>query len=355
MRIKTLISATLASLLLVACDSGTSVVDKNIEVLPRPAKLLEIHLKNMHEFLNYPAVVQSRQLSVLSFEVGGMLNELNVLEAQNVVKGEVLATLDQRDLKAKVASAQAQYKNANSEYQRALRLIKQNAISKSKLGERKSKREVNKAQLETAQKALQDAVLIAPFAGAIAKISIEKQQIIQAGKPAITLLGKAGLEAVFNLPSSIVARVKRKEEASRDSYLILNVAPDREIPIRFKEAALEADAASQTYAVTFAFDKPEDLNILPGMNAVVWLKDPSKPAINNKILIPLTSIAVDGEQKYVWVLDKNTMLVARRDITIEADVGERAGVSSGLQVGEVIVEAGVALLAEGMKVSKWSK
>ncbi len=355
MRIKTLISATLASLLLVACDSGTSVVDKSVEVLPRPAKLLDIHLKNMHEFLNYPAVVQSRQLSVLSFEVGGMLNELNVLEAQSVVKGEVLATLDQRDLKAKVASAQAQYKNANSEYQRALRLIKQNAISKSKLGERKSKREVNKAQLETAQKALQDAVLIAPFAGAIAKISIEKQQIIQAGKPAITLLGKAGLEAVFNLPSSIVARVKGKKEASRDSYLILNVAPDRKIPIRFKEAALEADAASQTYAVTFAFDKPEDLNILPGMNAVVWLKDPSKPAINNKILIPLTSIAVDGEQKYVWVLDKNTMLVARRDITIEADVGERAGVSSGLQVGEVIVEAGVALLAEGMKVSKWSK
>ena len=92
-----------------------------------------------------------------------MLKELMVIEAQKVNKGEVLAKLDQRDLLAKLISARAQFKNANIEYQRALRLIKQDAISSSKLEERKSKRDVNKSQLETAKKALQDSVLIAPF------------------------------------------------------------------------------------------------------------------------------------------------------------------------------------------------
>ncbi|MEE9412170.1 MAG: biotin/lipoyl-binding protein, partial [Methylococcales bacterium] len=124
---------TLVSIfLLAACDSETSSTEKNKEALVRPAKLIEIGQTVSGEFLNYPAVIQSQQLSVLSFEVGGMLNELMVIEAQKGKKGDVLAKLDQRDLLAKLTSARAQFKNANIEYQRALRLIKQDAISSSK-------------------------------------------------------------------------------------------------------------------------------------------------------------------------------------------------------------------------------
>ncbi|MEE9355633.1 MAG: efflux RND transporter periplasmic adaptor subunit, partial [Methylococcaceae bacterium] len=187
--------AIFMTFLLVSCDSGTPLPEKKTETLARPAKLIEVGQANSNDFLNYPAVIQSRQLSILSFEVGGMLKELMVIEAQQVNKGDVLAKLDQRDLLAKLTSARAQFKNANIEYQRALRLIKQDAISSSKLEERKSKRDVNKSHLETAKKALQDSVLIAPFSGAISKVSIKKRQIIQPGESAITILGKQGLEA----------------------------------------------------------------------------------------------------------------------------------------------------------------
>ncbi|MEE9397635.1 MAG: efflux RND transporter periplasmic adaptor subunit, partial [Methylococcales bacterium] len=230
------------------------------------------------------------------------------------------------------------------------------AISSSKLEERKSKRDVNKSQLETAEKALQDSVLVAPFAGAIAKVSIEKRQIVQAAKPAITILGKAGLEAKINLPSSILAKAGLREKPATDSYLVLNAAPDRKIPVTFKEAALEADAVSQTYEVTFAFKAPETLNILPGMNAVLWFKDPGRSTANiNKLSIPLTAIAITGEQKYVWLVDKQSMKVSRRDIVIEEGVGVNLNVISGLKSGEMIVAAGVSSLSEGMKVRSWSK
>jgi RND family efflux transporter MFP subunit len=348
--------AVFMTFLLVACDSGTPPPEKKTETLVRPAKLIEVGQANNNNFLNYPAVIQSRQRSVLSFEVGGMLKELTVIEAQRVKKGEVLAKLDQRDLLAKLTSARAQFKNANTEYQRALRLIKQDAISSSKLEERKSTRDVNKSQLKTAEKALQDSVLVAPFSGAIAKVSIKKRQIIQPGEPAITLLGKQGLEAKINLPSSILAKAERQEKPATDSYLVLDAAPDRQIPVMFKEASLDADEATQTYAVTFSFDTPEGLVILPGMNAVVWFKDPSKSHANiNNLSVPLTAIAIDGEQKYVWVVDQNTMMVSKRNVIVEADVGASAGIISGLESGETIVAAGVSALSEGMKVSKWSK
>ncbi len=342
--------------LLASCDSGTTLSKERKEVLVRPAKLITISPTDNDQFLNYPAVIQSQQLSVLTFEVGGMLNEVLVIEAQQVKKGDVLARLDQRDLKANLKSARAQFENADAEYQRALKLIKENAISKSTVEQRKSQWNVNKSQLETAQKALQDSTLIAPFSGAIAKVSIEKQQIVQPGNPAITLLGKEGLEAKINLPSSIIAKSSKQKKSPADSYLVLNFAPDLRIPTMFKEASLEADAASQTYEVIFSFESPKDINVLPGMNAVVWFKNPSKSATtSNRQSIPLTAIGIDGDQKYVWVVDSSTMTVSKRNIVTEEDVGTSIGVIDGLEPGETIVSAGISALSDGMKVSRWSK
>lgn len=342
--------------LLTACDSESPSHANKTEALIRPAKLIQIGETNSDDFLNYPAVIKSKQLTVLSFEVGGMLNELLVVEAQRVQKGEVLAKLDQRDLLTKLKSARAEFKNADAEYQRALRLIKQDAISRSELEKRKSQRDVKKSQLETSEKALQDSVLVAPYSGAIAKVSIDKRQIIKPGEPAITLLGKEGLEAKINLPSSIIAKAREQKEPATDSYIVLDAAPSRHIPAIFKEASLEADAASQTYEVTFAFDAPEDLVILPGMNAIVWFKDPSKSMSNiSKISVPLTAIVTDGNQKYVWVVDSSSMTVSKRNIVVEPGVGASLGVISGLESGETIVGAGVSVLSDGMKVSPWSK
>lgn len=235
--------------------------------------------------------------------------------------------------------------------------MKEDAIAKSKVDDRRSKRDVAKSEVETAEKALEDSVLIAPYDGSIAKVSIKERQVVQAGNAVIDILGEGGLEAVINLPSSILARSKtNSRKPSTDSYIILDAAPDRHIPVSFKEAALEADAASQTYEVTFTFNSPEDLAILPGMNAVVWFRDPSHSTSDtNKIRIPLTAIATDGDQKYVWVVDQNTMMVSKRNVVIETNVGTTIGITSGLTSGETIVAAGISVLFEGMKISAWSE
>jgi len=341
-------------LLLTACDT-TSPLDANKTPKVRPAKLITVGQSQQAGLLSFPAVVHSKQLSLLSFGVGGAVDELLVVEAQKVMKGDVLATLDKRDLQAQLTSARAQFENANTEYQRALRLIKEDAISRSKLEERKSKRDVNKSQLDTAEKALQDAILIAPYTGSIAKVSIEKRQAVKSGEAAITLLGKGGLEARINLPSSLVTKPSDRKKQSDDSFLVLEAAPSQHIPVLFKEASLEADAVTQTIEVTFSFDAPESIVVLPGMNAVVWVKDPSKKGTaGTGISIPLTAISVDGDQKYVWVVDAGSQLVTRRKITVEEGVGINLNVVTGLTVGETIVAAGVSYLSEGMKVRPWT-
>ena len=89
---------------------------------------------------------------------------------------------------------------------------------------------------------------------------------------------------------------------------------------------------------------------------MVWIRDPRKSATDTVgISVPLTAISTDGEQKYVWVVDRDIMIVSRRDVTFEEGVGVNLVVAGGLVSGELIVAAGVSYLSEGMIVRPWSK
>ena len=343
------------ALLLSGCNSEPQEAQSGGQNVVRPAKLVEVGLADDGAFLNYPAVIRSQQYSVLSFEVGGVIAELMVQEAQRVSKGEVLAKLDQRDLLAQQQTALAQFESADAEYQRAERLIKEDAISRSELEQRKAQRDVTGFQLETAQKALDDATLVAPYAGAVARVLVEDRQNIQPGETIINLLGSSGLEATVDLPSGVIARAGRDGRAQSEAYIVLDAAPDRRLAATFKEISLEADAASQTYEVSFAFAPPSDLNVLPGMNAIVWLADPTRAGVGADLIsVPLTAVVSDGEQNYVWVVEPDSMTVSRRNIVVDAGVGASLGVISGLEAGETIVSAGVTALSAGMQVSAWT-
>lgn len=343
-------------LLLSACSSESPITGEDPAKKVRPVKLLSVGTEETGNLLNYPAVIEAAKSSSLAFQVNGELIELFVNELQMVKEGEILARLDQRDFQAKRNSALTQYKNADAEYQRAVNLYKEDAISKSTLEQRKTQRDVNKSVLKSADKALENTTLIAPFSGIVANVSVKKRELIQSGQAAIVIQGVNGLEAKVNLPASIITTANRDNTPVGNEFVILEAAPDRRIPATFKEISLQADTASQTYLATFSFSAPEDLTILPGMNATVWFKDPS--TINNRgfnMRVPLTAISTENDQKFVWLVNESTMNVSRRNIVVEVGVGKSLNLISGLQQGDLIVASGVSYLSEGMKVRPWIK
>ena len=162
-------SLVAACILLTSC--GPEVSDQTRKPAVRPVKLITIEGTSSLESSRYPAVVNASQISELSFPVGGRLNEFPVIESQQVEEGYVIARLDQRDFASKVDAANAQFANAQDEYQSAVRLSQTDAIARNVLEQRRTQRDVAKSQLESAEKALEDATLTAPFPGVIAMLS----------------------------------------------------------------------------------------------------------------------------------------------------------------------------------------
>ena len=197
----------------------------------------------------------------------------------------------------------------------------------------------------------------APFTGVIAKVHVENFQNVQAQEKIVTLISTDDLEATINLPSSVVITSQTAED--RVTFVVFDAAPSVRIPAEFKEAALEADAASQTYEVTFRFEPPDDLVVLPGMNATLIVESTETAggteASGTGVEIPLTAVLHDGDQTYVWVIDPDAMTASRRQVTLQDGVGETVRVTGGLEAGETIAGAGANYLAEGMKVRPWTE
>ncbi len=345
--------AVVAVTVLAGC--GTEEVDQPREPSVRPVKLVIIAGAATERSSKYPAVIDAAQLSNLSFQVGGLLKELPVQEAQEVERGAIIAKLDQRDFRSDMASAKAQYDNAEKEYRRAVRLAKEDAIARSVLEQRKSQRDIAKAQLDSAVKALNDTVMRAPFSGVIAQVPVKRLQNVQAGELVVTVMSKGELKATINLPARVIAQVRT--HTKKGAYVFLDAAPKNRIEATFREASLIADATSQTYAVTFTFQPPDHLIILPGMNATVELVSSPKEASaqNSQVSVPLAAVMSDGNAQFIWVVNNQTMTVSKRKVTIEEGVGKSVIVTDGLKPGETIAGAGATYLAEGMKVRPWTK
>ena len=167
--------------------------------------------------------------------------------------------------------------------------------------------------------------------------------------------GQQGAEVQIDIPANVMARWQSVENA--EAHVIVDAWDDVPIDATFRSANLVADSVSQTYAVKFWFDsRPGDYLALPGMPATVVLTAPQDaPASSTRISVPLTAVLSDGVDRYVWVVDEETMTVSKRVVSVAEGVSETVVVTNGLEGSETIAIAGASFLRDGMQVRPWSK
>jgi len=305
------------------------------------------------QFNSFPAVIRSVRSTDLAFQVGGQIIEWNAIDGEPIRRGQVIARLDARSFKAAVEQAEAQYNNANSEYERALRLIEEDAISRSVVESREAQVQIAKASLDTARKNLSDTILRAPFNGYVGRSNVEQFQNV-GPQQTVVLLQSQAVEAIVNAPASFVLNSNRIRYF--DVEVELDAAPGRRFPAVFREATAVADSSTQTFEGHFSFTPPADLLVLTGMTATLYftIEAVDENLTTSGVSVPLSAILTEGEQRYVWAVTGRERVLVKKPIQVAEGVGETLIATSGLNPGETIVAAGGAYLQEGERVRPWS-
>jgi RND family efflux transporter MFP subunit len=327
------------------------------EPVARPVKILEIGEGGLRPTREYPGEISASQNADIGFEVPGKMVEFPVRESQRVERGQVLAKLDPRDYEAALAAAQAQVRASRADLDRYQRMFDADVVSEQELERAQRNYEVTQARVDTATKALEDTVLRAPFGGVVARKIADDHANVEAKEPVVTLQTGTALEIIVNFPEQDYAQLKpgitvEEINVGLEADVIVSALPGRRFRAKLKEFATTADPATRTFAVTFSFDAPEDVNVMPGMTAkIVGVR--RTEVEESRQLIPVQSAIEDEIGKpYVWVVDPDSMRVHQVFVTLGELSGSSVHVSSGLEGGAWVVTSGVHQLREGMEVRR---
>lgn len=325
----------------------TAPVESTASVV-RPAMVQTVSTRD-RTILTFNGVVRAEQRADLSFRIGGRLTQVLVNEGDNVLKGQILAKLDDRDLKTALSSAKTERDNVNKEYLRAKKVFETTgAITKSQLDQLKAQLDVAQNRVEDAERKVEYSVLRAPFDGIVGQKFVDNHTQVQANARIFTAHNLDKMEVVIQVPDRIMLDPDRKD--AQKAVAELSGIPNVAFPLTLSNFATQADPIAQTYAVSLSFDDLKGYNVLPGMTVKVRSSEKKILAQDMAVMVPLTAISPDNQGKqFVWILkDDNT--VSRRLVHVGRVQGHNVTILSGLAMGEKIVVAGVGSLIEGTEV-----
>lgn len=314
----------------------------------RPAQILEITPEDAATKLRFPGRVRAIERAELSFNVPGYLIEFGPLEGSAVRAGDVVAKLEDRVFKARVAAALAEFNRTKTDLERYRRLWEtERAVAKSEVDDRVSQLEVARTNLAAAEQDLADTTLRAPFDGVITRRRIETFASVQAKQPIADLQNLATLEVVIHVPE----RTFRTERPRKQALAVFDEMQTPEIPLTLRSYTTEADPQTQTYEVVLTVDHiPPGLSLLPGMAVTVMPFVSPSELDQPGIWIPISAVVASADRsKFVWAVGSDGSVSVRPVVTGEVR-GAEIEVVSGLFANDKIVTAGVHSLKNGMKV-----
>jgi RND family efflux transporter MFP subunit len=283
----------------------------------------------------------------------GRLEEIRVREGDRVRKGDVLARLEDADLRAAVEQsraavrmAEANLENAEAQHGRMANLQKRGSATEKSLEDAVAAFRVAEAGLEqaranllAAEVALSYSELQAPMGGWVVRKLVETGDMITPGTPLLVIEDLSRVKVTFHVPETDVVGLKEGSPAEVSVDVlgqVYDAAVDRVVP--------SGDPASRTFRVQLILDNTDGI-LRSGMFARARFLRGERQAL----AIPMDAVVRRGGLDGVFVVEED--LRARlRWLKLGRAEGELVEVLSGLEVGHRLVIRPPAGLADGVAV-----
>ena len=220
--------------------------------------------------------------------VGGQVERLYVEEGALVRAGQILASLDARQLRLQALQARAQLAKLERDYQRQLELSQKGLIAASAIDGLRYDLDNLRANKDLAQLQLAYTDIRAPFAGVIAERRVKIGQNLQPGVVAFRVTNPTPLRAAVFVPERELRRLQVGQLASAT----VDALPGRTFPARVQLVAPTVDAGSATFKVTLTLTDPKS-ELKPGMFARLGIVFERKA---QAVSIPRVAL-VEGEDR----------------------------------------------------------
>jgi membrane fusion protein (multidrug efflux system) len=193
-------------------------------------------------------------------KVGGEVRRILVEEGDRVVSGQLLAVLDDRQLRLQAAQTRAELAKAERDFNRQVELHQKGLVSAGAFEGLKYDLDNQRAANDLASLSLSYSEIRAPFAGIVSARHVKLGQELAVGTSVFRVTDPTPLKAAVYVPERELARLKTGQAAS----ISVDALAGRAFPAIVKLVSPTVDAATATFKVTLEVNDPKG-DLKPGM------------------------------------------------------------------------------------------
>ncbi len=320
-------------------------------------KVAKVVLDGNSNFLAVSGKIQATNSSDLSTRIMGFVEKVHVKVGDKVQKGDLLVSINNTDLQAKLAQvlasvteATAAFSNAQKDYDRFKNLYAEKSATQKELDDITAHYKMAKARLEAANQQKNEVQaqfaysnITAPFSGIITRTSVDEGDMANPGIPLVSIEAPGNFEVMAMVPETEISSIKQGAEVR-----VLVKSIEKTIHGKVTEVSISSKNSGGQYLVKIAITKTET-PVLSGMFVTVQFPTQRKLA-TDRVLIPKEVLVFNGQLSGVYTVSQsNTALL--RWLRLGRTFGDQVEVLSGLSAGELYVVSADGKLFNGAKIS----
>lgn len=321
-----------------------------------------VQLKSVGTGLELDGIVQPVKQSTLSAQASGRIATLLVKAGDKVRAGQLVATIDDREAQtgvqssqAQMAQAQAELRNAQSQFDRTHDLQGKGFVSAAALDTAQSQLKGAQAGRDQASAGIRQATLAqgftrvsAPFDGWVLQTHAEAGDLAVPGKPLLTLYAPLPIRVVVQVPVSRAALARAADSA--EVMLQDTAGTSKWVRPVSRSVVPTADAVSQTIEWRLELSAEDSKTVLPGQRARVRFTGGNA----DRLVVPDSAVLRRGELTAVYVVGAKGFIL--RAVRLGASHGANGvEVVAGLMPGDQVALDPVKATLAGAQATVTSK
>ena len=292
---------------------------------PAGAETFTVKLEKLAPRIDVVGTVGSEEQIHLSARISAYVKEVFVSAGSAVKKGEIMVTLDDREIVEQMAAVEAQFKQAETEYQRAKQLLESKATTDQAFIAAESAYNGAKAQMERVRVMMSYAQITSPIDGIVIDRRIEVGDLANPGQVLLTVYDSGHMRLEAPVPVRLVDRLALNQEVE-----VKLDRPGKTFKGRVSQIVSEIDPMSRTQLVKIRLDGVTG-DVLPGTFGRLFVDDTARETI----LVPASAIYRAGQLEMIQVVEGDR--VVRRLVKSGPASGDKVEILSGLKDGEKVL------------------
>lgn len=357
---KLTLSLAAAALIFLGCSEekqAGSQAQQQRQMPPLPVQAHTVTLQKAEFSKNYSAILKPFSEVAVVARVSGLLVNENFTEGALVKKGDLLYEIEkdeyEADLdaaKAAFLKAEANFKKTSKDWERALYLYENKAISEQQHDDTLYAYEDAKAELQRTKAALKNAqiqydytTIKAPISGIVGMSQSDEGSYIASQNATLTTITALDpIYAEFSIPSSDIASYLAQIKVGSEITLQTGTKTHKGI---VDYIAPKLDSNTDTLLIRAKVNNPQR-ELVIGSFAEVTL---SGFSFDNVAEIPQNTLIRTPEATLVYVIQEGA--VTMKPVQIAHTQNGKAIISSGLNNGDQVVTSNIAKLRPQSKVT----